>query len=258
MSGDFKWRHFQGEIILWAVRWYCKYGMSYRELEDMLSERGVPVDHTTLYRWVQRYAPEIEKRLRWAWRHAGWQRRWHVDETYIKVKGQWAYLYRAVDSEGHTLDFFLSPRRNTAAATRFLRKVLKGFHAWEKPAILHTDQAAAYGKAIAALKRDGTCPMDTEHRQIKYKNNVIEADHGRLKRVIKPTLGFKSMKTARATLQGFEVMHALRKGQAKTWSLYPGVKGEVRLIERAFGLGLPIMAEMVQYVETELLARQAA
>jgi transposase-like protein len=95
MNGDFKWRHFVGEIILWAVRWYCKYGVSYRELEEMMEERGVDLDHTTLYRWVQRYAPEIEKRLRWAWRRP--TGRWHVDETYIKVRGRWVYLYRAVE-----------------------------------------------------------------------------------------------------------------------------------------------------------------
>ena len=107
MAGDFKWRHFEGEIILWAVRWYCKYGISYREME----ERGVHLDHSTLFRWVQRYASEIEKRLRWAWRRAGWTSCWHVDETYIKVRGQWIYLYRAVYKQGHTIDFYLSPTR---------------------------------------------------------------------------------------------------------------------------------------------------
>lgn len=96
MSNDFKWRHFQAEIILWAVRWYCKYGISYRDLREMMEERGVEVDHTTLYRWVQHYAPEIEKRLRHMWKSHS-SHTWHVDETYIKIKGKWVYLYRAID-----------------------------------------------------------------------------------------------------------------------------------------------------------------
>src|SRR3546814_4871225 len=101
---DFKWRHFQGDVILWAVRWYCRYQISYRDLEDMLAERGISVDHTTIYRWVQCYAPEMEKRLRWFWRR-GFDPSWRLDETYVRVRGKWTYLYRAVDkrrSEEHT------------------------------------------------------------------------------------------------------------------------------------------------------------
>ena len=111
---EFKWRHFEGEIILWAVRWYCRYGISYRDLEQMMGERGVPVDHSTIYRWVQKYAPEIEKRLRWQWRCPR-STSWRVDETYVKVRGQWTYLYRAVDKHGNTIDFYLSPTRNAKA-----------------------------------------------------------------------------------------------------------------------------------------------
>ncbi|HBU8837069.1 TPA: IS6-like element IS26 family transposase, partial [Escherichia coli] len=114
----FKGRHFQRDIILWAVRWYCKYGISYRELQEMLAERGVNVDHSTIYRWVQRYAPEMEKRLRWYWRNPSDLCPWHMDETYVKVNGRWAYLYRAVDSRGRTVDFYLSSRRNSKAAYR--------------------------------------------------------------------------------------------------------------------------------------------
>ena len=252
MSGDFKWRHFVGEIILWAVRWYCKYGVSYRDLEEMMEERGVHLDHSTLYRWVQHYAPEMEKRLRWAWRRPGWSARWHIDETYIKVGGKWAYLYRAVDEQGHTIDFYLSQTRNTKAAKRFLHKALKGFKEEQRPSVIYTDKAPSYGKAIASLKREGTLADTTEHRQIKYKNNVIEADHGRLKRLIKPALGFKSMKTAYATIKGFELMHALRKGQARLWMLSAGIRGEVRLLERTFGLGPSIMTEVLQHLEAAL------
>ena len=122
---DFKGRHFRGEIVLWAVRWYCRYPISYRDLEAMMTERGVAVDHSTIYRWVQRFPPEMEKRLRWQWRRPQ-SRSWRVDETYIKVRGKWAYLYRAVDKLGNTIDFYLSATRNTKAAKRFLGKALRG------------------------------------------------------------------------------------------------------------------------------------
>ncbi|HFI1185272.1 TPA: IS6 family transposase [Escherichia coli] len=118
----FKGRHFQRDIILWAVRWYCKYGISYRELQEMLAERGVNVDHSTIYRWVQRYAPEMEKRLRWYWRNPSDLCPWHMDETYVKVNGRWAYLYRAVDSRGRTVDFYLSSRRNGTVAKLAMRQ----------------------------------------------------------------------------------------------------------------------------------------
>ncbi len=137
---DFKWRHFQGDVILWAVRWYCRYPISYRDLEEMLAERGISVDHTTIYRWVQCYAPEMEKRLRWFWRR-GFDPSWRLDETYVKVRGKWTYLYRAVDKRGDTIDFYLSPTRSAKAAKRFLGKALRGLKHWEKPATLNTDKA---------------------------------------------------------------------------------------------------------------------
>lgn len=252
MSNDFKGRHFQGEVILWAVRWYCRYGISYRELEEMLAERGVAVDHTTIYRWVQRYAPEIERRLRWNWRRPGLRRMWKVDETYIRVKGRWAYLYRALTDDGHTIDFYLSQTRNAKAARRFLGKALRPFKDWEKPVTINTDKAGCYGQAIRELKAEGKLPVDTRHRQVKYLNNRVEAEHGKLKRVIRPTLGFKSMKTANATLKGFEVMRALKKGQAALWQYQDGVRGEVRLVERAFGIGPSGISEAMQTFEAQL------
>ena len=122
---DFKGRHFGGEVVLWAVRWYRRYAVSYRDLEAMMTERGVAVDHTTIYRWMQRYAPEMEKRLRWQWRCPR-SSSWRVDETYVKVRGKWACLYRALDKFGNTIDFYLSATRNTRAAERFLGKTLRG------------------------------------------------------------------------------------------------------------------------------------
>jgi transposase-like protein len=232
---DFKGRHYQGAIILSCVRWYCKYGISYRDLEEMMVERGVEVDHTTLYRWVQRYAPEMEKRLRYFWSPTlGYS--WRVDETYIKVKGKWKYLYRAVDSQGNTIDFYLSSTRNTHAAKRFLGKALRRFKNWQKPQTINTDKAPAYAAAIKELKDEGACPQELEHRQIKYLNNIVEADHGKLKRLIKPTLGFKSMKTAYATIKGFELMRMFKKGQMKVWTYGRGIIEEVRLVERQFGI----------------------
>ena len=139
------------------------------------------------------------------------------------------YLYRAVDKQGHTIDFYLSQTRNTKTAKRFLHKVLNGFKEEERPSVIYSDKAPTYGKAIASLKCEGKLADDLEHRQ-------IEADHGKLKRRIKPTLGFKSMKTAYPTIKGFELMHALRKGQAKLHMLSAGIRGEVRLVERVFGL----------------------
>ncbi len=125
-----------------------------------MGERGVPVDHSTIYRWVQRYAPEIEKRLRWQWRRPR-STSWRVDETYVKVRGKWTYLYRALDKEGNTIDFYLSPTRNAKATKRFLGKELNGLKDWEKPTVINTDKAPTYGIAISELKAEGKCPEET-------------------------------------------------------------------------------------------------
>jgi IS6 family transposase len=232
---DFKWRHYKGEIILGCVRWYCKYGISYRDLEEMMLERGVEVDHTTLYRWVQCYAPKMERRLRWYWKPSlGLS--WRVDETYITVKGKWTYLYRAVDKYGNTIDFYLSATRNIKAAKRFLGKALRRLKDWEKPHSINTDKAPTYAAAITELKNEGICPPDVVHRQVKYLNNIVEADHGKLKRLIKPTLGFKSMKSAFATIKGFELMLMFKKGQMDIWKYGQGIAGEIRLVNAQFAL----------------------
>jgi len=225
----FKHRHFKYDIIIWAVRWYCKYGISYRDLEEMLSERGVHVDHSTIYRWVIYYAPKLLEKLKWYWKpQLGCS--WRVDETYVKVKGKWAYLYRALDKYGNTIDFYLSSTRNTKAAKRFLSKALKSIPKWAHPEAINTDKNPTYGKAIAELKKEGKCAFDLQLRQIKYLNNIIESDHGKLKRLINPTLGFKSMKTAYATIKGFEVMRMFKKGRFELWKYGQGIQGEVRII----------------------------
>ncbi len=231
----FKWRQFQGEIILGCVRWYCKYGISYRELEEMMEERGVDVDHTTIYRWVQSYAPEIERRLRYFWKPTLGSS-WRVDETYVKVKGQWKYLYRAITKEGETVDFYLSRTRNLHSAKTFLAKALRSFKDYERPTLINTDKAPAYGAAIAKLKIEGKCPLKLAHRKVQFLNNGIEVDHGQMKRLIRPTLGFQSMKTAYATIRGFEVMRMFKKGQLNPWTYGQGLWGEIRLINRQFGI----------------------
>jgi transposase, IS6 family len=227
----FKRRRFPVEIILLCVRWYCKYGISYRDLAEIMSERGVEVDPSTLFRWVQRYAPEIEKRVRpYQGPRSG---SWRVDETYVRVEGKWKYLFRAVDKHGQLIDFMLSDRRNTSAAYRFLRRAVKTMSD-HPPSSITTDKLASYPKAIRRLQREGLLSKDLEHRTSKYLNNVIEADHGALKRVIRPTRGFQSMKTASATLRGFKVMRMIRRGHC----ILPqaGVTGEIRLVNQIFGL----------------------
>ena len=126
----------------------------------------------------------------------------------MKVRGKWTYLYRAVDKAGNTIGFYLSPTRNAKAAKRFLGKALNGLTIWEKPKAINTDKAPTYAIAISELKAEGKCPQSTVHRQVKYLNNVIEADHGTLKQLIRPVRGFKTLKTAYATIMGFEVMRA--------------------------------------------------
>ncbi|MBW4639667.1 MAG: IS6 family transposase [Gloeocapsa sp. UFS-A4-WI-NPMV-4B04] len=209
-KSPFKWRHFAPDIILWGVRWYCLYPISYRQLEEMMCERGVEVDHCTLYRWMQKYAPEIDKRCRPHLQLTNDS--WRVDETYIKVKGKDRYLYRAVDSDGNTLDFLLSAKRDAQAAQRFFRKALKAAHT-QSPRVITVDKNAADPKAIDELKKKEELSEQVELRQNKYLNNIVEQDHRGIKRLVKPGMGFGSFNTARRTMKGYEIMNMLRKGQ---------------------------------------------
>ena len=228
----FKWRHFAPEIILMAARSYLRYSLSLREVEELLAERGLPVDHTTIWRWVQRYAPELERRLQ--------QHRqttndsWRVDETYVRVKGRWVYLYRAVDSRGATLDFLLSEQRDATVAKRFLERVLRGGN-HPVPRVINTDKHAGYPPAIQALKREELLPVGCEHRAVKYLNNVIEQDHRAIKRRVKASGHFRAFNSAAATLAGYEAIHVLRKGQV---SAAPAgdVRAQNRFIEALFGV----------------------
>ena len=183
-------------------------------------------------RWVQVYSPELDKRCRPYLRSTNDS--WRVDETYIKVKGVWKYLYRAVDSEGNTLDFLLSAKRDAKAAKQFLKKVLNAPHTID-PRVVTVDKNAAYPPAIDKLKADETLPKTTETRQVKYLNNIVEQDHRFIKRRVNPGLGFGSFNTARRTLKGYESMNMIRKGQIN--GVEKGdVMGQISFINEIFGV----------------------
>jgi len=178
---------------------------------------------------VHRYGPELEKRVRW---YQGYRATsWRVDETYVKVAGGWKYLFRAVDKHGRRIDFLLADRRDTRAAHRFPGKALTTMRHW-LPSSITTDQPGSYPKAIRRLQREGKLSDDAKHRTCKYLNNIIEADHGALKQVIRPTRGFQTMRTAAATIKGFEVMRRIRRGHCLTCK--PHVKDEVRFVHKLF------------------------
>ena len=230
VCGLFKWRQFEPEVILLAVGWYLRFSLSYREVEELLAERGLLVDHVTVWRWVQRYAPELERRLRSRLKPTNDS--WRVDETYVRVKGKWAYLYRAVDSTGATIDFLLSAKRDAVAAERFLTKALAGEN-HPAPRVINTDKHAAYPPAIVELKADGVLEENCTHRPVQYLNNVLEQDHRAIKRRVRASQHFRSFWGARRTIAGYEAIHMIRKGQA-----YGSAEGaKVGLLHRfIFGL----------------------
>ena len=206
MAVSFKGAHFPQDIILTCVRWYVAYPLSTRHVEELMQERGVPVDHSTVNRWVIKYSPPLEeafhrqKRPVWI--------SWRLDETYIRIKGDWRYLYRAVDKYGQTIDFLLTEQRDERAAMRFLTKAIRRHGVPEKITI---DGSEANAAAIRGYNEaHGTAIII---RQVKYLNNVVEQDHRAIKRVTRPMLGFKSFKAAQYTLAGIELMHMVKKGQ---------------------------------------------
>jgi transposase-like protein len=204
----FNGRHFNREIIVLCVRWYVSYKLSYRDLVAIMAKRNIDVTHTTMLRWVQRYVPEFAKRWRRYARPVGTS--WRVDETYIKMKGTWAYLYRGVDKAGQTIDFFLSKHRDIAAATRFLQQAIEKRGVPQK---ITLDGYAASHKAVAALQQEQVLPADLVVRTNRYLNNVIEQDHRRVKQRVRPMLGFKCFAHAVITLSGIELVHQMKKGQ---------------------------------------------
>ncbi|MFC4173514.1 IS6 family transposase [Microvirga sp. GCM10011540] len=213
----FKGRHFDRSVILLCVRWYLAYNLSLRNLEEMMAERGISVDHATVHRWVVRYSPELLDRFNRRKRPVS--RKWHLDETYIKVRGRWMYLYRAIDSNGDTVEFWFSERRNLAAAKRFLRRALKRHG---RPERIVIDGSQTNREAILSCDTTNRLQGRSRRRlkpirirQSAYLNNRIEQDHRAIKRRVRSMMGLKSMSSARAILGGIEMVHIIRKGQAK-------------------------------------------
>jgi putative transposase len=217
----FKWRHFQKDIILLIVRWYLSYSLSYRNIEEMMNEREIAVDHSTINRWVIHYSPLLREAFRKNYKRAVGSS-WRMDETYIKIKGTWHYLYRAVDKAGQTIDFMLSKNRDAAAAKAFFTKAIQANGCPEKVTI---DKSGANIAGLNTINLQliifyllGCVLLQINIRQIKYLNNIVEQDHRGIKRITHPMMGFKAFHSAEATLAGIELYRMLKKGQHKNAS----------------------------------------
>src|SRR5205085_3528005 len=231
-KSSFKWRHFEPSLILLCVRWYCRYQLSYRDVEEMMHERGLDVDHSTVFRWVQRCAPEINKRIRPHLKMCGTSYR--VDETYIKVGKSCKYLYRVVDKEGNTIEFMLSAKRNVSAAKRFFKKMMRADHR-RLPFSISVDKNAAYPDAFTSSQDEKILPKDCTLRRVKYLNNLIEQDHRFIKKKVRASQCFKSFHTAERTLEGIETMNMMRKGQVKRLSGSDAM-GQAKFVASLFGI----------------------
>jgi transposase-like protein len=192
---------FPSDVIVLAVRWYLRFGLSYRNVEELLAERGVDVDHVTIYRWVQRFTPLLADAAR-PCRHLVGDR-WQMDETYVKVAGRWRYVYRAIDQFGQVIDVFVSPRRDAKAARHFLEQILGTIK--RTPVEVVTDKAAAYSAMLGELLPGAW------HRTDQYDNNHIEADHGRLKARLRPMRGLKQDRSARVVIAGHALVQNVRR-----------------------------------------------
>jgi transposase-like protein len=200
-SPSFAGFRFPPDVVLLAVRWYLRYGLSYRDVEELLAERGIEVDHVTIYRWVQRFTPLVIEAAR-PCRHSVGDR-WFVDETYVRVAGVWRYVYRAVDQFGQVIDVYVSKRRNVAAATKFFQSLLAGR---DRPREVTTDLAAPLLRVV-----DDLLP-EVLHDTTQYANNRIECDHGRLKSRLRPMRGLRTDRTATVVIRGHAFIQNIRRG----------------------------------------------
>jgi putative transposase len=208
---SFKGAHFPKDVILYAVFFYVRYGVSYRDLEEIMEERGVKVDHATLNRWVIDYSPLIAAEAKKCKRTVATS--WRMDETYVKVKGKWVYLYRAVDKFGDTIDFMLSEQRDEMAATTFFKQAINN-NGFPHKVVMDKSGANYAGiENINILLMLAGLISFIEICQVKYLNNLIEQDHRFIKKITKPMMGFKAFHSAKATLDGIETAHMIRKGQ---------------------------------------------
>lgn len=211
MMVDFKGSHYPKSVILYAVFFYVRYGVSYRDLEEIMAERGVEVDHATLNRWVVKYASQIAANAQVRKRPTASS--WRMDETYIKVRGKWVYLYRAVDRNGQTLEFMLSENRDTAAARRFFKRAVATNGIPERIVIDKSGANLAGLQSLNVILKFTGVSKIISIVQSKYLNNIVEQDHRFIKRITRPMLGFKAFHSAAATLAGIETAHMIRKGQ---------------------------------------------
>jgi transposase, IS6 family len=208
------------------------HSLSYRDLTEMMLERHLSVDPSTIWRWVQRYAPELNVRIRHELKPTNGS--WRTDETYVRVAGRWTYLYRAVDSTGATIDFFLSETRDVSAARGFFRKALSA-PSHPRPRVINVDGNPSYPNVIEELKRNHALGQRCRCRVVAYLNNIVEQDHRAIKRRINASLGFRSFAGAERTIQGYEAMHMIRKGQVR-WLAKGDIAQQVRFIKCIFGL----------------------
>ena len=227
----FRGRHFRNDVIVLCVRWYLRYPLSYRDLEEMMTERGLSIDHSTIARWVLHYAPILERRIRREMRQPG--RSWRVDETYVRVAGKWTYLYRAIDAAGDTIDFLLSPNRDFTAAKGFLRLALSA--GLIRPRVINVDGHPAYASAIRELKQERELGRNCQCRLSQYKNNVVEQDHRFVKKRVVASQRFRSAAGALSTIAGYEAINIIRKGQIR-WLPKGDVAGQKSFGERIFGI----------------------
>jgi transposase-like protein len=211
----FKGHHFDREIIVLCVRWYLRYKLSFRDLVEMMAERGLSLAHTTIMRWIQRYVPEFERRWNRFVRPVA--QSWRVDETYVKIKGRWTYLYRAVDKEGKTVDFLLRAKRDSAAAKAFFRRAFR--RQGRRPHKITLDGYQASHRAAKEALGEHSEGNQCNIRPSKYLNNLIEQDHRSIKLRLGPMLGFKTFRRAATTIAGIELIHRIRKGQFKLGKL---------------------------------------
>jgi transposase-like protein len=194
---------FPAEVIVLAVRWYLRFGLSYRDVEELLAERGVEVDHVTVYRWVLRFTPLLAEAARP--RRLAVGDRWRVDETYVKVAGRWRYVYRAIDQFGQVIDVYVSPRRDARAARRFFERAIDSTKV--TPSEVVTDRAPTYPVVLEELLPSAW------HRTDRYANNGVEADNGRLKTRLRPMRGLKQDHSAKVVIAGHAFIQNVRRGR---------------------------------------------
>lgn len=231
-KSPFKHHRFPAAIILCAVRMYLRYPLSYQDVVDLLAERGLEVTRPTVFRWVQKFGPKLAKRTEKHIRRSSLN--WHVDETYLRVGGKWRYLWRAVDANGQMIDFRLTARRDAKAAKAFLKHAIERVRL-HRPVSICTDKAPTYAKVIREINHRYDPHFDSiTHIDRKWLNNRIESDHAALKRLLGYHQSFRSLRTAKATLQGYETIRTIKRGHI--YNKQNGVKGEIAFVNELFEL----------------------